>query len=143
MGEARTDMRRKRPVVALIDGKVVDRFSSITRASQILGINPGNIYGAVMNGTCAGGYHFRFIDENDVIVPLPPSRSPKALVVDIDGLRFYSVDCPDKTSCRGCDIFLEWPPRNLGQLPRCYDESVGKHRVVALCQSRRLIWKKQ
>ena len=127
----------------MIDGKVVDRFSSITRASQILGINPGNIYGAVMRGTIAGGYHFRFVDEADVELPLPQPRSPKSLVVDIDGLRFYSVECPDKTSCRGCDIFREWPPRNMGQMPRCYDESVGKHRIVQMCQSRRLIWKKQ
>ena len=113
----------------------------MTKAAEVLGINPGAVYESATKGRERKGYRFKFCDATEI--PAPPKRTAKSFIVDIEGVRFYSVDCPNKMSCRSCDILREWPVQSTASFPKCYDYACGNFKIVQLCQGRDMVWKKQ
>ena len=131
-------MRPRRPVIAILNGNEVDKFSSVTSAANILGLNPGNVYESATKGKTIKGYQFRFCDKSEL--PPKPKRTATSLIADIEGHRFYSDECPNKVNCRECDIFRLWPS---GYQPRCFEYSCNGKLIVQHCQGREMVWKEQ
>ena len=142
--------RPKIPVI-LKKNNAIKRFNSITEAAIWLGVKTPCIIQLLKQSgrqKYVRGFSVEYDNEN------AQQKEPKELKgdntkyvgieVEIGGITYCSKSISDKVNCTACDIFKARPPRNMAQVPLCYEHSIGKRRVYNYCESNHtLLWIKQ
>ena len=137
--------RKHKEIIAYKDDKPYRVFASADEAARVIGVSTTHVRYCIGRGSKCRGLVLLYKVEPDLRKThfKDSRRKPtKTYTAEIDGVAFHTEYVPEFKKCVECDIFKKRPPANMGMEPLCYIYSCGNRRIVQICQSFRVIWKR-